>query len=301
MTTRKIVVGYDGSRQAHTALTWALDQAASTGTPVELVYASEWPVYIAAASMVPATSLWPDAETEHRITTMLTDAVTAAGASHPGVPVTTVIIHNTAALVLRDRSRQASLIVLGRQGHGKLADLLGSVSVGVTAHAHCPVVVVRGAAPGPKEPAGDVVVGFDGSPCSQLALGFAFDQAAIRRVPLRVIRAWTPPTPRWSSPTTDPEEIVTAERTALSEQLYGWQEKHPTVPVTATLVVDHPAAALIAASRTAQLAVVGSRGRGGFRGLLLGSVSQQLLHHGHCSIAVVRELAEHASAASVEG
>jgi nucleotide-binding universal stress UspA family protein len=134
-----------------------------------------------------------------------------------------------------------------------------------------------------------IVAGLDGSACAELALGFAFEQAATRGAPLRVIRAWTPPLSRWGGPEVDFEGVRADELSAVEEVLDGWRSKFPTVQVSAEVAIGHPGHALVLASQSAQLVVVGSRGRGGFRGLLLGSVSQQLLHHGRCSVAVVRE------------
>jgi nucleotide-binding universal stress UspA family protein len=74
----------------------------------------------------------------------------------------------------------------------------------------------------------------------------------------------------------------------LAERLAGWQEKYPQVTVRRVIKRDRPSAALRVAARTAQLLVVGSRGRGGFAGLLLGSVSQALIHHAQCPVLVAR-------------
>jgi nucleotide-binding universal stress UspA family protein len=169
--------------------------------------------------------------------------------------------------------------------------LLGSVGVAVTAHAHCPVVVVRGHLP--AQTSLPIWVGVDGSPESDLAAGFAFDEAARRGVPVAAIHAWEPPpAPRRNTVpplSYDAALIEVAERQLLDEDLASWRDKYPKVAVTTTVVPGQPGQALVEVSRHAQLVVVGSRGRGGFRGLLLGSVSQQLLHHAACPVAVVRE------------
>jgi nucleotide-binding universal stress UspA family protein len=134
-----------------------------------------------------------------------------------------------------------------------------------------------------------VLVGHDGSECAGTAVGVALELAAARRVGVRVLRAWKPPVPRRAVVELglDPEELATAERVAVREAVEPWREKYPRVPVTINIVGDRPAPALISASRHCQLAVVGSRGRGGFAGLVLGSVSQQLLHHADCPVVVV--------------
>lgn len=287
MTSKKIIVGYDRSPDARAAAAWALDEAARTGALVEFLYVYEWPVWAAAAPMVPATAVWPDGETDRAIKATLREAVATAQQSHPGVRTQISIVNGNAALTLVDRSAEAGLVVIGSRGHSAVAGLLGSVSVAVSAHAHCPVIVVRGDA----ATTAPVVVGVDDSACAQLALGFAVDQAAARGVPLRVIRAW-PPLPGIGEDGPQVTRTVAAdERRPFDEAVTSWQEKHPQLEITAEAVVDHPANALALASSAAQLLVVGTRGRGRIRGALLGSVSQHLLRHSACAVAVVRERA----------
>jgi nucleotide-binding universal stress UspA family protein len=141
-----------------------------------------------------------------------------------------------------------------------------------------------------------VVVGVDGSACAQLALGFAFEQAAARDFPLRVIRTWLPPLSGYTPPDLNEDEITRATQRELDDVVGGWQAKFPDVDVTTDVRTELAAGALVAASRAARLVVVGSRGRGGLRGTLLGSVSQQLIHHSHCPVAVVREVGRPADA-----
>jgi nucleotide-binding universal stress UspA family protein len=155
---------------------------------------------------------------------------------------------------------------------------MGSVSQQVATHARVPVVVVRGhAAPG-----GPVVVGVDGSPSTDAALGLAFDAAAARGTHVVAIRAYVPP-----SPAVLPHSAVEAAvREMLAGSLAGWQDKYPSVRLESHLVVGRAAKVLVGASHTAQLVVVGSRGHGGFTGLLLGSVGQQLMHHAECPVLI---------------
>jgi nucleotide-binding universal stress UspA family protein len=286
MTAKRIIVGYDRSADARAAARWALDEAARTGALVEFFYAYEWPEWAPAASMIPAPAVWPDGETDRAIKGSLQEAVTAAKQTHPDVRTEISIVHAGAALMLIDRSADASLVVVGSRGHSAVAGLLGSVSVAVSAHAHCPVIVVRGDA-APTRP---VVVGVDESPSAHLALDFAVEQAAARGVPLRVIRTWAPVTGIWQDGPLVTRSVTADERGPLDELVAGWRDKYPQLEITAEAVVDHPANALALASTTAQLLVVGTRGRGAVRGMLLGSVSQHLLHHSACTVAVVREL-----------
>jgi nucleotide-binding universal stress UspA family protein len=148
-------------------------------------------------------------------------------------------------------------------------------------------VVVRGSAT-PRRDA-PVVVGLDGSPQSEAALAFAVEAAVARRVPLRAIHAWRDSVvPYVVSGPTDWDEVAGHQQHMLIEQLAGWCEKCPDLPIEPVLTNDRPARALGQSTGDAQLVVVGSRGRGGLAGMLLGSVSQAMLHHADCPVAVVR-------------
>ena len=189
---------------------------------------------------------------------------------------------------LQAESADAALVVLGDRGLGGFTGLLlGSVAVSLAAHAACPVVVVRGPefdASAPRvEP---VVVGVDGSPASEAA--FAFAAAALHAVPLVAVHAWCDLV---VDPTVAPlldDALESDEREVLAERLAGWSQEYLDVDVRRLVVRDRPARALVQESASAQLVVVGSRGRGGLAGMLLGLVSHALLHHAHCPVAVVR-------------
>jgi len=181
--------------------------------------------------------------------------------------------------------------VVGARGHGAVTGLLlGSVSQHVSRHAPCPVVVVREQAD-PK--ARRIVVGVDGSPSGDNAIGFAFDAASRNEAPLVAIHAWHDVTasrvvgPSYAALANVAERIAAGER-LLAEALAGWAEKYPDVTVTREAIPVHPARVLADATEHAALVVVGSRGRGEFTGLLLGSVSQAVLHHARCPVAVAR-------------
>ncbi|GIF23394.1 nucleotide-binding universal stress UspA family protein [Actinoplanes tereljensis] len=281
MNARKIIVGYDRSAPAKAAARWALDEAARTGALVEFFFAYEWPAWAPATATGAAPAVQPAGEIDRAIRGMLDEAVINARHSHPSVRTTVSIVNDGAAATLIDRSREASLVVLGSHGHSAVIGLLGSVSVAVSASAHCPVVVVRG------EPAdgAPVVVGVDGSASGQAALAFATGEAVARHVSLQVVRAWAPVIdPRIGAP-----EVGDAEMHSFDELVTEWRQKHPGLEITADGLLQHPAAALTERSADAQLLVVGTRGRGPVRGLLLGSVSQHLLRHATCTVAVVHD------------
>ncbi|MET7472085.1 universal stress protein [Micromonospora sp. NPDC005686] len=287
MSDDEILVGYDGSADAAVALNWALDEAGRSGRPVRLAYVFEWLTVTGWVGPAVAPGVWPDETARQQVEELVRKAAADAAAERPGLTVHGEVFDGPPALVLQERSAGAGMLVLGSRGHGGFGGLLaGSTAVSVTAHAHCPVVVVRD---GQAATSGPVVVGSDGSESALRALGFAVERAAQRDVPLRVLRAWEPPGERWVPPDFDPERVAASERAAAEAELAPWRASFPDVPVGIEAVPGSASALLVEASRSAQLVVVGSRGRGGLRGMLLGSVSQQLIQHSHCPVAVVRE------------
>jgi nucleotide-binding universal stress UspA family protein len=207
--------------------------------------------------------------------------------------VTTELITARAGQLLVEESERARLVVVGSRGLGGFTGLVvGSTALTLGAHARCPIAVVRTPG-GDEEPptTGPVVLGVDGSPAGEPAIGFAYEAAALRRVPLVAVHAWSDVSMRPSMlPPLDYDWpiIEDDERRLLAQRLAGWQEKYPEVRVERLVTEGRPARSLLRAAESAQLVVVGSRGRGGLRGLLLGSTSQALLHHAPCPVTVVR-------------
>jgi nucleotide-binding universal stress UspA family protein len=282
-----VVVGVDGSASATQAVRWASREAERRRAPLVLLHA--WtPVPVAPlhmGSLVP----YHDAlvkQGDH----WLREASAVAREAAPGVPTSTQLVSGSAAGRLIASSASAGLVVLGSRGLGGFAGLVvGSIAVAVATHGHCPVVVVRGAdLDGVPREDGPVVVGVDGSPNSRAAIDFAFEAAALRGAPLTAVHAWSdlPVTTVWEL-TTDWHLIQADESEALSQWLADARALYPDVPVEQVVVRDGPAHVLLEHARTAQLVVVGSRGRGGFRGLLLGSTSQAMIHHAACPVAVI--------------
>ena len=173
------------------------------------------------------------------------------------------------------------------RGSGGLGGtLVGSVASSVAAHAVAPVVVVRGDEP--TEPAAPVVVGVDGSPVSEAAIDFAVVAADLASCPLVAVHTWWDPL---FDPVTEPllgwDAIVDDERRVVAEQLAGRSAAYPNLVVSTVVERSHASRALLDRARGARLLVVGSRGRGGFAGLLLGSVSRAMVHRAPCPVAVV--------------
>jgi nucleotide-binding universal stress UspA family protein len=273
MTSKKIVVGYDGSTGARHAARWALDEAARTGAPVEFCYADE------RRPPIPPTADHADEAIED----MIEDVAAAAAVSSPELEVSTVIKRGMAAAdVLADRSLDAELLVLGSRGHRAPGTALDALAVEVAARARCSVVVLRGR-PDQRDP---VVVGVDDSNGGRLALAFAFRYADAHGLSLRIVHAWLPRAVHRREPARD---LVTAsDLRSLTELVDHWNGRYPAVKATEEIVVDDPANALAEASIWAQLVVVGTRGPGAFRGPRRGSVSARLLHQSESPVAVIR-------------
>jgi nucleotide-binding universal stress UspA family protein len=284
---RPVVVGVDGSASALRAVTWGASEAARRGVALRLVTAFGWagehPVGHPTAGEVYRGELRRAAQ--HR----LEEAVAAAVAVAPGLEVGGEVVVGYPMGVLAAEARQAQLLVIGDRGRGGFSGLLlGSVAVAMAAHAASPVVVVRGEEPD-FSATRPVVVGVDGSPTGEAALAFAYESAAARGAALVAVHAWADSVADVPvAGLIDWAAVEEEERQVLAERLAGWAEKYPDVAVQRVVVRSHPVPALVRCSEGAQLLVVGSRGRGGLAGLLLGSVSHGVLHRSHCPVAVVR-------------
>ena len=279
-----IVVGVDGSPQGQDALDWAAGEASMMQRPLRIVHGFIWPL-IGGVPLGPSPVGPPDGGLQAEAERVLADAETHAGQRAPDIKVTTELVIGAAEHALLEQSHDAELVVVGNRGMGGFTGLLvGSVGVALAAHAPCPVIVVHPRDDDQPPPVGRrVVVGMDGSDLSAPAVDFAFHAAALRGVGLTALYAWSP------SASVFPEVVVELQqRHRLLEALETHRQRFPEVDVEVKLVDDHAGRAMVEESGDADLVVVGSRGRGGFQGLLLGSVSQVVLQHAACPVAVVR-------------
>lgn len=272
----RVVAGVDGSDEALLAVRAATHDAARRGCGLKLVHAFIWPELKVPTG--PPRGGPADAGLRHEAERFLDDAAKVAAHTDPRIPVTTEILTGAPTKVMLSQAHEAEVIVLGSRGLGGFTGLLvGSTAVQVASYSPVPVLVIRGE----ERHAGPVVLGVDGSLESGAAVATGFAEADRRGAQLLAVHTWTHPV------ADDTGEFEGAERRAMSEALSGYQGEHPDVTVTELVLQRRPAPALIELSRTAQVMVAGTRGRGGFTGLLLGSVSQQLLHHAECPVMIV--------------
>ncbi|WP_243081757.1 universal stress protein [Streptomyces sp. 891-h] len=286
-----VIVGVDGSASSLEAVDVAAREAYLRGVPLRIVHA-----FGHAPGHLPGDApAWSPADhgLEPMVHGVVARAEERAHAAAPDIEITRSVVAGEALEVLEIESRSAALAVVGSRGLSGFAGLLlGSTAVHLAAHGRCPLMVVRGR----PDPTGPVVVAVDGSKAGQAAVQFAFAEAALRKAPLVALHVWN----TWSErayegpgdPLTavvaDADDLREAEQRLLDETVACLQEDFPQLAVERRLVRSRIRPALIDASRSAQLVVTGARGRGGFTGLLLGSVSQALLHHAHCAVTVVR-------------
>jgi nucleotide-binding universal stress UspA family protein len=280
-----IVVGIDGSEVAYAALDWALDEAGRRDAEVVGVLASGGA--IGPTPLVPMMNDWPDEAARALLAAAESHAATRASAT----TFRTVTSLSGAAAALLHASEQADLVVVGGRRHRRLGELLlGATAPQVAAHASCPVVVV----PAGTQPEDDrpVVVGVDGSTSGRAALEFAFAHAAETGRPLVALHAWWLGVPDTAGRSTLSSDVIIPteqdHRALADDALRPFTTEYPRVPVEQVVVRADPVDALLEAGEKAGLVVVGSRGHGGFAGLLLGSVSQGVLHARlTCPVAVV--------------
>lgn len=295
MTTapnHSVVAAVDGSPAADRALAWACDEAARLHRPLHVLRAHA--AVAEPAGTGPLTSMPASAVEQLRaeLNDLLAAAVTRAHVLAPQLEVTSQLAAEVPAKAIIEASRRAHAVVLGARGLGGFRSLLlGSVSTQVAMHGHCPVVVVKDVEDVGR-PRDGVVVGVDGAQDSQSAIGYAFEQASSRGTGLDVVHAWSHENPPFTGALVEALSadyaVEPGKELLVAESLAGWREKYPDVEVRVSLVHGLAVPTLLEHSDGAQLLVVGSRGRGGFKGLLLGSVSHSLLQQAGAPVAVVR-------------
>ena len=290
-----IIVGVDGTPAAHAALEWAAEVAAGRGEQLRIVHGLGMPMVMGVFTSGESERYEADDRTREAGHRLLTESAEYARGARPDLDVAIVLAPEDAPAVLLNEAARGDVIVVGSRGLGAVrAIMLGSVSSRTASHAPCPVVVVPEAGDGNERHHGKVVVGVDGSESSRRALRFALRHALLTGSSVEVVNSWEVPLPQ------DAESLA-VDAEAMHEEVFDRQSEEIVAGVLAEVVDDQtedldisavrmqddPVEALIHASRDADLLVVGSRGRGGVRGLIMGSTSQGVLHHAKVPVAVL--------------
>jgi nucleotide-binding universal stress UspA family protein len=288
----RIVVGIDGSASSDAAIRWATEEAVMRNVPMTLLRVATPGVAVwgMGYAMAPLPLDYGKLEEQEGQRVLEAGQRVAVAGTHPGarVQVTTDFISANPVPTLIDATKDAQMIVVGCRGRGAWQrGLLGSVSTALVHHAHCPVAVIHDCADDQTRAGGPVVVGVDGSPASERAISIGFDEASRRAVDLVAVHAWLDGDTAAIPQTAWPDFQSTAEET-LAERLAGWQDRYPDVVVHRRVVFNRPARHLLQEAASAQLIVVGSHGRGGFAGMLLGSVSSTVVHAVQTPVIVAR-------------
>ncbi|MGY2084407.1 universal stress protein [Blastococcus sp. SYSU DS0539] len=285
-----VVLGV-GDEPTADAVAWAVAEAVRQRCPLHLVHA----VRGAMTAEPSGLALPAPGTTGHRTGLAVLDATVAqVRALAPGVEVTAHLVPGPVGRALRHAGREARLLVLGARAPAPRPGLRPvfprpPLPWRVTAATPCPTAVVR---PRPGEDAAGagcgVVVGIDGRPSSEEALGHAFRCAQERRTCLTAVHAWAADLPADLEASAAPVAAgeACAHRRAQAA-VDRWRALYPAVPVVVEVVRQDPAGALVDGSAGAALVVVGTRGRGPVRGTLLGSVSRDVLERVTAPVAVV--------------
>lgn len=289
MTGRGIVVAVDGSPPSDSALDWAVREAAARQVSLKIVHMMRPPMVVAWPEMPPAPGYGESLEEHSRaVLAKATERAQQLAAELGGVEITDELSTDTVMGTLVDLSKDSELIVVGCRGLGAVQRAtLGSVSSAMVHHSRCPVAVIHDEATADELAGKPIVVGIDGSPASELATAIAFDEAARRGVPLIAVHAWSDAAAIEHAGITY-ETMQGLGEEVLGERLAGWHERYPDVEVRRVVVCDKPAHQILEEGENAQLIVVGSHGRGGFAGMLLGSVSTKVVHAAQVPVIVAR-------------
>lgn len=283
-TKRPIVVGVEDVERSHEAVGWAVADARLRGVPVRLVHAVPTHLYH------PANPELSD-RLEKAGEAVLAEVQAGIAAAAPEIEVTTHLNEQSPALALIEESATADTVVISAPHSSRWgAAVGGSTALPLAGHARCPLVVARGNVTG--TPRGRVVLGVDGDEDGTEAVHYAFSFASSHGAEVVAAHAWSPPvvpTPLVTGmPELHLEEFGEYAETLLDAALAPARKQYPDVPVRDVLMQAHPVQVLLELAADADLVVVGARGRGGFAGLLLGSVSHSLVHNSPCPVAVVR-------------
>lgn len=283
-----VVIAVDGSPESDAAVRFGTREAVLRNVGITLLNVVSRYITsrsIGPAALEPAYTEWQQQNARDALAQA--EKTVHASAGGPVPEVRTEVVYSAVVPALADASKHAVMTVVGCRGRGAIGRLtLGSASTGLIHHGHGPIALVRAEQAMAPDEVAPVLVGIDGSPASEAATELAFDEASRRGVDLVALHAW-------SDLSYSPYEIADQSfevqgNEILAERLAGWQERYPDVMVHRRVVTNRAAHWLVDASQQSQLVVVGSHGRGGYTGMLLGSVSTAVAHAAHCPVVVVR-------------
>jgi nucleotide-binding universal stress UspA family protein len=289
MSNAPIVVAVDGSPTSLAAVAWAAKFGHRRSSALHLVNSATLPVlYGATVAFTQSDFDMVHADGE-RILAEAKQIATDVAGPDAELEISAEVVTGPIIPALLDHSAKAALLVVGSRGLGAFTrSLVGSVSSAVTRHAACPVAVVKDdSVADAVGRTGPIVVGVDGSENSMPAVKFAFAAAAAHGDEVLAVHAWSDAS-QFSIPEMQFPAVAESEAAVLSAALAGCRADYPDVAVRTLTVRDRPARNILEQSQTAQFVVVGSHGRGGFKGMLIGSTSQGLLHSVECPIVIVR-------------
>lgn len=285
-----VVVGVDGSEASFAAMEWAAGVARMRRAPLHVAHVLPTPgVFLSGAAVLIQAQF--EEQLRESAEQVLAHARESLDAGYPDVGYSAAIYPGPPAAALLDVAADAELLVLGATGAGTIgAALVGSTGQRVANHARCPVAICRGSRPAGRDEL-PVLVGVDGSAAGVRAVAVAFEYAALFGVPLVAVHAWGPdrPVERYGAfRLVDWTRMESEARAVLAEGIADRSVVYPDVRVESRLERRSPGRVLVEQSARAQLVVVGSRGHSRIRGVLLGSTSQNLLHHAGCPVMVCR-------------
>lgn len=286
---RGIVVGIDGSQHALDAVAWAATWASKRNSDLTIVLVQP-DVIVPTRSWVFKAMREPDflGHAADAFQKRLQEAADHARSVIPGIKVETLLIDGHPASELVKLSQHADLLVVGTHGAGGNLLSLGGNADAVVTNSHCTTAVIPSDTPHPEGP---VVVGVDDEDRAEAMVQLAMEQAHIRKVGLVVVHAWYAPPAAFDAPIApvlDEAELDSAGHQFISELVDRVSPQFPDVKVTSKVINAAPADALVRESESSGLVIVGSRGRGGFAGLLLGSTSRRVVRLTKCPALVIR-------------
>lgn len=284
-STAPIVVGLDGSPSALLALDWAAEEARTRGCGLTLVFAHPGERHSLAVLDTAPQELADDIFDE------ALDRLAERG--YRDVPARTVLRYGLGPRILLRASLRAPMLVVGRQGTGRVAELvMGSTSLACAARTRVPLTIVPDIWAPPARPRHGILLGVDGSARGQAAVEYAFTLAAARGARIIAVHAMELPL---GYPADRPLRPDAARYEAAAAEVFrasvdSWRAKYPAVRVTTTVEYGRPAHVLAEYAGGADLAVIGGRGHGRITGLLLGSSARSILRRLPIPVTVVRDL-----------